>query len=151
MPKPLHNAQPTSSVAGLLQPGVGASVTRSVLPSAGVPAFPPAGMPEPPRTGEPANVKREFVLTPGAETTLRQVLALFEQATGAKLTHSHLLRAVLTVLEHALPDLEREAARLGPMKRPSNARGAEAERDDFERRLAAVLRAGVRACPPTEV
>lgn len=54
------------------------------------------------------------------------------------------------VLSHALPDLEREAVRLGPMRRPSNARGAEAERDDFERRLAARLHGGLRACPPMD-
>lgn len=84
MPKPLRDPQPTSSVAGLLQPGLGAAVTRPVSRLPGVPAIPHAGLPAvgAVRTGEPANVKREFVLTPGAEATLRRLLALYEDATG---------------------------------------------------------------------
>jgi hypothetical protein len=149
MAKPLAHPQPRSSVASLLDPGVGAAATR---PAPGIPAFPPAGTPadEPARTGEPANIKREFVLTRGADETLRKLVALCEQATGTRLTNSHVLRAILRALELAMPELEREAARLGPLKRPSNAKGNEADRDEFEQRLAACLHAGLRACPPAD-
>jgi hypothetical protein len=151
MAKSLSSPQPSSSVAKLLDPGIGAAALRPV-PQAGVPAFPPAGLPEGGQalTGEPANLKREFVLTSAAEETLNRLVALYGRATGAKLANSHVLRAVLHALEHALPELEKQASHLGPLRRPSNARGHEAERDGFERRIAAALVAGLRACPLME-
>ena len=62
------------------------------------------------------------------------------------------MRAMLRAFRHALPEIEREAAALGTLKRPRNASGQEAERDEFEARLAAApLRArGPRASPARE-
>lgn len=156
MAKPLTLSQPSSSVAKLLEPGVGQAAVRPTFlqtpepPAPGSPAPPHSRIPDPALTGEPANVKREFVLTPSGEESLRRLQAIYERATGAKLTGSHMLRALLRVVDAALPDIEREAARLGPLKRPSNARGGEAERDEFERRIAACLLAGMRECPPLD-
>jgi hypothetical protein len=44
-----------------------------------------------------------------------------------------------------MPELEREAERLGRIKRPRNVRGKEHERELFERRIAAAFMAGMRA------
>lgn len=158
MAKPLTIPQPTSSIANLLESGVAAAALRPV-PSgtpvdghAGMRAVPHAsphtGRPVP--TGEPANRKREFVLTPTADETLTQLLSVFGRGTGSKLTNSHVLQAVLHAVRHAMPELEKQAARLGPLRRPSNARGNEAERDELEKKLAACLVAGMRACPLLE-
>lgn len=158
MAKPLTVPQPTSSVANLLESGVAAAALRPV-PS-GMPADGHAGMRAVPHpgphvgrpvpTGEPANLKREFVLTPTADDTLNQLLTVFGRGTVSKLTNSHVLRAVLHAVRHAMPELEKQAARLGPLRRPSNARGNEAERDELEKKLAACLVAGMRACPLLE-
>ena len=58
--------------------------------------------------------------------------------------------AAIAALEHAIPQLEKQASSLGPLRRPSNARGHEAQRDGFERRIAAALVSGLRACPLME-
>jgi hypothetical protein len=96
-------------------------------------------------TGEPADIKRELTLTRSTDDTLSELLALFQRTTGCRLHTSHLMRAMLKVLCQAMPEIEREARALGPLRRPSNASGREAERDEFESRLAASLRAGLRA------
>jgi hypothetical protein len=59
------------------------------------------------------------------------------------------LRALLHVLARATPEIEREAMQLGKLRRPGNARGREAEREEYERKLGEVLHAGIRACPPS--
>src|SRR4051812_18619383 len=113
MPKPLSKPQPSSSVANLLDPGVGKAATGNVAAFPRVPDRPHAGLPsqaEP--TGEPANIKREFVLTASADEVLKELVSLYEKATGTNLTNSHLLRAVLTALSQALPEFRKEAARL---------------------------------------
>jgi hypothetical protein len=159
MAKQLKTTPPTSSVAKLLDPGIGAAVTR---PSASEPAtstVPGAEQPAVSRTdlhhnaisavsrqtGEPADIKREFTLTRGTDDTLSELLALYQRTTGCRLHSSHLMRALLRVLREAMPELEREASALGPLRRPSNASGREAERDEFEAQLAKSLRAGLRA------
>ena len=95
-------------------------------------------------TGEPANVTREFVLTPSANKTLDELIGIYEAATGADLTRSHVLRAVLMAVRDALPAIKSEARHIGPLKRPSNARGCEADRDEFERQIAQAFKAGMR-------
>jgi hypothetical protein len=143
MPKPLSRPSPTSSVANLLDPGIGSAVLAAVKPPPPrPPAFPPAREPDGP---DAVYLKREFVLTQTADATLKRLVGLFETATGTTVSNSHVLRAVLSLVADSWPDLEREAARLGPLARPSNARGKEAERVAFERALADALLAGLRA------
>jgi hypothetical protein len=144
MAKPLSTPQPTGPGASLREPGVGAAALGQMHVEYRVPASPRAAEPAV-ETGEPANIKREFVLTASTDQTLREAVSLFERATGTTITNSHLLRALLRVAAHALPEIEKQAAGLGPMKRPSNARRNEAGRDEFERRLAQVLLAGFQA------
>jgi hypothetical protein len=161
MAKPLTTMPPSSSVAKLLEPGIGAAATRPMaIPHAGVPAGPQAGSPAPSRTdaaptpdgtdsvvatGEQPDIKREFTLTRSTDDTLSELVALYQRTTGCRLHASHLMRGLLKVLRQAMPEVEREAWALGPLRRPSNASGREAERDEFESRLAASLLAGLRA------
>jgi Arc/MetJ-type ribon-helix-helix transcriptional regulator len=100
-------------------------------------------VPEP--TGEPADVKRELTLTRSTDQTLDELVALYQRATGSRVHASHVMRALLRALSLALPEIERSATALGPLRRPSNAPGREAERDEFEARLAESLLAGLRA------
>jgi hypothetical protein len=151
MPKPLITIPPSSSVAKLLEPGVGAAAMKPAAPQAGVrgggdagPREPaPAGTPEP--TGEAADVKRELTLTRTTDRTLDDLVAIYQRATGARVHASHVMRALLRALRSSLPEVERAAAGLGPIRRPSNAPGREAERDAFEIKLSESLLAGLRA------
>jgi hypothetical protein len=141
MAKPLTSAVPSSAVARLLEPGV----ARAALVEA---KGGTTKVQEP--TGETPDIKREFILTQTADDALGHLTSLYSKATGTHVTNSHFLRAVLTALSHAMPEVERQAWQIGKLRRPSNARGKEAERDEYERRLAASLLAGMRACLPTE-
>ena len=157
MPKPLNKPQPTSSVANLLEPGVAAAAlapTGTLSPTTpqngplpnqgrivGSDQAVTAGVP----TGEFANITRQFILTPSTDEILKRLIVVYNRASGANLTNSHLLRAILKAVAHAMPELEREATRLRALKRPSNARGKEALREDFEQKLAAAFVAGMRA------
>ena len=96
------------------------------------------------------NIKREFILTPLTDDTLQDVVRLFSRAIGTDLTNSHMLRVILKAVAHAMPVLEREVSQLGKLKRPSNARTSQLEREEFERKLAAVLVAAFRKAPPFE-
>ena len=139
MPKPLSTAAPSSAVARLFDPDVArAALVEPVT----------ARRDAPPPTGETPVVKREFILTQTADDSLGHLITLYARTTGTDVSNSHFLRAVLKALSHALPELEKEASQIGKLKRPSNARGREAEREEYERRIAASLLAGMRACPP---
>jgi hypothetical protein len=156
MPKPLSRSQPTSSVANLLQPGVGAAALASpparsevLLPTPIVEQLPAAPKSVEP-TGEAANVLRQFTLTAAADRTLKELTVTYSRATGLDLKLSEILRAVLVALRHALPELTREAGHIGPLKRPKNERGNEALRDELERRIARAIIAGMRASDTLE-
>jgi hypothetical protein len=140
MAKPLTKDQPTSSVANLLNANVVAAALGPAKPIVQAESH------ETKITGEPVNRTREFHLTASADATLKQAVEIYNAATGSNITNSHFFRAVLMAVAQAMPELEREAAKLGLMKRPSNAPGHEAERDEFERRLAHAFLAGIQAC-----
>ena len=103
---------------------------------------------EPP--GEPANIHRQFILTRSADDTLKKLVRIYSRAGGVDLKGSEVMRAVLVALEHAAPELEREAVRIGRLKRPKNDRGNEGLRDRLERRIARAIIAGLRATTPPE-
>jgi hypothetical protein len=94
------------------------------------------------------NIKREFILTPLTDDTLQDVVRLFSRAIGTDLTNSHMLRVILKAVAHAMPVLEREVSQLGKLKRPSNARTSQLEREEFERKLAAAVVSAFRKCRP---
>lgn len=155
MPKPLDKPQPTSSVANMLDLGVGAAALAKpprrehVPPTSVANDIPPQPVQaEPP--GEPANIHRQFILTRSADDTLKKLVRIYSRAGGVDLKSSEMMRAVLVALEHAAPELEREAARIGRLKRPKNDRGNEGLRDRLERRIARAIIAGLRATTPPE-
>ncbi len=145
MAKPLGATVPTSSVARLLEPGAASAAIAPLGPRL-----------VPPRselrteTGTAPPIKREFVLSPAADEALRQLVSVYQRSVGGSITHSHLLRALFQVVGHALPEIERQAGDLGPLKRPSNAREDEVKRQEFERRLADSLCRAFRAAPLME-
>jgi hypothetical protein len=150
MPKPLVRQQPSSSVARLLEPGIAAGALapvrseRADQPSQGT-------VQENERnrgrgaTGEIANITRQFIVTESTDEILKQLVQLYSRAASSQLTNSHILRAILKGVAHAMPELEREAERLGKIKRPRNVRGKEHERELFERRITTAFMAGMRA------
>jgi hypothetical protein len=96
------------------------------------------------RTGEPVDRQREFQLTRTTDATLEDLVLLYKRATGAELTRSHVLRAVLKALEEQMPRLERAAAGIGPLRRPSNAKGFEEAREEFEEQIKQAFLRGIR-------
>ncbi len=150
MAKPLNKPQPSSSVANMLDIGVGAAALAK--PSKREPNSPlPIANEIPPQLaavepiGESANIHRQFILTRSTDETLKRLVNIYSKATGVDLKGSEVMRAVLIALEHAAPELEREAAHIGRLKRPKNERGNEGLRDQLERRIARALIAGTRA------
>jgi hypothetical protein len=131
MAKPLTQDQPSSAVARLLEPGVGRAALQEASRGRGRAEAEP--------TGETPTIKREFILTPQADETLKHLVDVFSRATGTQVTNSHLLRAALKALAEAMPAIERGASELGRLKRPSNARGREAERERYEEAIARAL------------
>jgi hypothetical protein len=101
-----------------------------------------------PELADTPSIKREFMLTPLADDSLHDAVRVLSRATGTSLSNSHFLRVVLKVVEHAMPEIEREASRLGKLKRPSNARENQAEREEFEQRIAEAVAAALHTCPP---
>src|SRR5688500_17061924 len=107
MAKPLTKVPPSSSVAGMLQPGLGAQVlarpephTATVLP---IPIQPQAHVDAPDRSqmrsfNEPIHVNRQFLLTMETDRTLKRLLDLYSQACGLDLKHSELFRALMLAL-----------------------------------------------------
>ncbi len=150
MAKPLTKPQRQSSVSNMLDLAVGAAALSKPSARETVAPTPLANEITPlPKhsktTGEPTNVYRQFILTRSTDETLKRVLSVYSKATGVDLKASEVMRAVLIALEHATPELEREAARIGRLKRPKNERGNEDLRDQLERRIAGAIIAGTRA------
>jgi hypothetical protein len=150
MAKPLTRPQKESSVSNMLDVNVGAAALST--PSQREPTRPtPVTNDIAPQsaqndtTGEPANIHRQFILTESTDETLKKIVKIYSKATGIDLKASEVMRAVLIALDHAAPELEREATHIGPLKRPKNERGKEALRDELERRIARALIAGARA------
>jgi hypothetical protein len=96
------------------------------------------------------NIKREFILTQLTDNTLQDAVRLFSRAIGTDLTNSHMLRVILKAVAHAMPVLEREVSQLGKLRRPSNARTSQLEREEFERKLASAVVAALRKSRPFE-
>ena len=101
-----------------------------------------------PELADTPSIKREFMLTPLADDSLHNAVRVLSRATGASLSNSHFLRVVLKIVEHAMPEIEREASRLGKLKRPSNARENQPEREEFEQKIAEALATALHSCPP---
>ncbi len=151
MAKALSNQPPTSSVARLFDQG---AVARALSPATSSGQTPGPTKPQPlahdSGSAGSAVIKREFVLTPTAEEALTRLVQVYRNATGTRLSNSHVIRAVLRGVAHGLSAIEREANRVGPLKLPSNAKGREAEREQFETALASSFIAAMRSLPAYE-
>jgi hypothetical protein len=95
-------------------------------------------------SGEVPSIPRQFSLTPKTDRTFKRLIATYAASTGLELKHSELLRAILIAVEHAMPELLREAQEIGALRRPKNDRGREGEREALERRVARGFLAGMR-------
>jgi hypothetical protein len=100
------------------------------------------------KASEPPTIKREFMLTPLADESLFAAVRALSKATGSTLSNSHFLRIMLKVVANAMPEIEREASRLGTLDRPSNARDNQAAREEFEQKIAEAVAAALHSCPP---
>ena len=151
MPKPLLRPQPTSSVANILDKSVARAALARVTPARRVEETEQAAhttsVVADEALTETPTIRRQFILTPSADLTLKHIVALYSKATGSELTNSHVLRALLKAIEHAMPQLEHEAEQMGKLKRPKNDRANEAHRDEFERKLASCIVAGMHDAP----
>ncbi len=144
MPKPLREPTPSSSLTHILDQATTGQVLRRETPD---PQPTDQAKKTPKLTGEPVDITREFHLTRRAAKTLKRAVDIYGEAIGGSITNSHFLRALLIVVEDAIPHLEEEATklRLSSLKRPSNAPGFEAEREAFEREMAEAIMTGLRA------
>ena len=151
MPKPLLRPQPTSSVANILDESVARAALARVTSARRVEETEQAAhttsVVDDTSLTETPTIRRQFILTPSADLTLKHMVALYSKATGSELTNSHVLRALLKAIEHAMPQLEHEAEQMGKLKRPKNDRANEAHRDEFERKLASCIVAGMHGAP----
>src|ERR671921_386415 len=92
MPKPLDKPQPSSSVANMLDLGVGAAALAKPSRRENVPPTPVANeLPPQPATppteppGEPANIHRQFILTRSADETMKKLVRIYSRAGGVGL------------------------------------------------------------------
>ena len=147
MPRTLRQPTPSSAVARLFDMGAAARAIAAPSPT-DLPTRPtstPKAVSVP--AAEPANLKRELILSQSAENTFSELVTLYQRETGTKLTASHVARAMLRGVAHCMESLEREAKYIGRLKLPSNARGRETDRERFEEHIAMAFVAGMRAAP----
>lgn len=150
MAKQLQKTPPTSSVARLLDLDAAARAVATNPPKPLIErSAPPVSTIAPALAGKPVDnrprIKRELVLTEKTDATLTRLVELYRRHTGAKMTTSHVARAVLKGIAHCIDTIEREARRLGPLQLPPNAPEAELDRERFEAHLADAFVAGIRS------
>lgn len=152
MAKQLTRARPTSSVAGLLESSIGRQVMGPVLANAArFPACTPidlhrAEMPHPGslRPSAPAlSISRQFNLTPGADKSLKRLLAACGEALGLELKQSELLRAILLALETRAGEISAQLHQIGGIRRVKNERANAHLQEEMERRIAEAILAGL--------
>jgi hypothetical protein len=142
MPRSLSQPPPSSTVARLLDSQAAARATRAVSDASLFTSSAPER--------REREIKRELTLSRATDQTFAQLIELYRRATGTRLSASHLARAMLIGIAPYLPTFEREAARLGLLKLPSNAAGHELERHRFEEQIGRAFVAGIRAAPTFE-
>lgn len=143
MAKALQTPRPTSSLARLLDaPSVNNAIAPVVGPGPHVaPAARPADAPLPRRPATLATIKREFVLSPDADAAFTALLDELRRNTGARLTASHAIRALMRAIQPGVAILRQLPRR--PLRLPSNAPAFEAERARFESDLALLIGAAL--------
>lgn len=162
MAEPLKREQPSSSVATIFSKGAaraalappGAQAVASPAPPVQQEPAPTRPEPRPTAgtapTAESADVLRQFQLTPSADATLRRVMRAYSEGSGLDLNRSEFMRALIHVLEHTIPQQERAARSIEPLRRPKNDPWLLHKRDGNERTLARAILEAFRAAPPME-
>lgn len=161
MAEPLKREQPSSSVRSLLNVdrakaamGPPEAPPARPKPEAAPPEVLPAAHPTPAAagpTGEAADIFFQVKLTPQAEKTALRLMRLYGEATGLReLNKSEFIRALLQACENAMQMHEREAVRVGKLKRPRKDPAKFHLRDQNEQRLAAAIAAAMRSAPAME-
>jgi hypothetical protein len=153
MAKPLTQKPPTSSVANMLTPGIGASLLARAQPHTESQPIAPRLVETPMKPTrlplglkvEAADRKAQFLLTKSAEEVMEELASIYGNACGMKPNRSELLRAILKAMGHAMDELKREAVHVGSLKRPKKEKGSEGLRELMEDRIAKAIVAGMRA------
>lgn len=132
---------PSSSVARFFDPEVTARVSGPARPPE-----PPSHSSHIPDTAEvrPRWVKREFTLTGEADWAFSRLVAEIREATGARVTNSHVLRAIIHAIEASYGQVAAELRAVGRLGLPSNAADRAHDRLRFERRIALAIERGIR-------
>jgi hypothetical protein len=92
----------------------------------------------------PRSLKRELSLCPESDTTLETLVHRLRSGTGARVTPSQVVRAMLRAFGPVADLVDRHAAANGPWRMPATSRDARGSREEFDARLAAVLREVLR-------
>jgi hypothetical protein len=95
-------------------------------------------------------VLRQFQLTPSADATLPRVKRAYSEGSGRDLSRSEFMRALIHVLEHTIPQQERAARSVEPLRRRKNDPWNLHKRAELERTLARAIQEAFRAAPPME-
>lgn len=154
MPRAPRNPPPSSSIARLLDPQTaGRAIERAASPSPTIGSdrhgiesvsAPNPGPPHAPPT------KREVLLSPDTDATLERLVQVLREATGARVTTSHAVRALLQAVEAALPSIIDALSSLGPLRLPGNGPRQDHHRKQFEAQLASRLAEGLRLAAPLQ-
>ena len=141
MARPLDRIAPTSSIARLLDRS---SVAGAFEPVPTQPPPRPSVPKHPPKRRPPSTlVKRELVLSRDADRQFQSLIDACRHSTRTRLTASHVARALMRAVEHAMPTIHQALEQLGPQKLPSNAPSFEEERTRFESQLARAIGEGL--------
>lgn len=142
MARTLRDTPPSSSIARLLDTGAAARATapRDAAPAAMTGgAVSETGWSDRPDAVRPSRIKREVLLCPETDEVLDELVRILRRSTRARVTTSHVVRALLLATSKRLEIIRRQATHLGPRRLPSNAQGNDQARRDFEETLAALF------------
>ena len=86
----------------------------------------------------------EIVLSQETNEVVEELYSLFRENTGTNLNKSQLFRSLLRAVKYNMRGIEKQAAHTGALKRPSNNKGFEEDRELFEETIAQVFVRGMR-------
>lgn len=84
-------------------------------------------------------VKREFVITRETDEQLNELVRILRHTTTAKLSGSHVLRALLRLLASRVSDVQAAASSYGPRRLPSTGRAQTIARVEFDMFLGSIF------------
>jgi hypothetical protein len=105
-------------------------------------------IPGPGQNADMPDIKREVQISPMLDDALREAVRLLSRATGSNPSNSHLIRALLMAVAHAMPEIQQESQKIGRLERPSNVQTSREARELYERKLAVALVAAIKSAPP---